>query len=96
MIYQEINVYEFRDAFFKMGRGEQFSYAALSALYDYFEDIGGHYELDVVAICCDFSEYENFERFLEDYGLECESWDDVEGETLVLRLENGGAVIQDF
>ena len=94
MIYQELNVHQFRDAFYKMGRGEQFSYEALSELYDYFDDMCEDYELDVIAICCDFAEYESIEKFKEDYSLECETWDDVSNETLVLELENGGAVIQ--
>ena len=96
MIYQELNIHEFRDAFHKMGRGEQFSYDALGALYEYFEDIGENYELDVIAICCEFSEYENVEGFSKDYGLDCKSWDDASEKTLVIELENGGAVIQQF
>ena len=39
-----INKYEFSDAFHKMGRGKQFSYEGLDALFDYLEmledDIG--------------------------------------------------------
>ena len=96
MIYQELNIHEFREAFHKMGRGEQFSHEALGALYDYFNDIGEDYELDVIAICCDFYEYKNVEGFSKDYGLDCKSWDDAREKTLVIELENGGAVIQDF
>jgi hypothetical protein len=96
MIYQELNFYEFRDAFLKMGRGEQFSYEALNALYDYFNDIGENYKLDVIGICCDFYEYENVEEFAKAYGRDCKSWDDVRDEAIVLDLENGAAVIQVF
>ncbi len=42
---------------------DSFSYAGLRALYEYlteYEDsIGEETELDVVALCCDFSEYES-------------------------------------
>lgn len=47
---------EFRDAFRQADRQDQFSYEALNMLYEYFEDIDPDMELDVVAICCDYSE----------------------------------------
>ena len=55
-----INKYDFRDAFQKAGRGNNFSYEGLGVLFDYFEayeeDSGEEIELDVIAICCEFSE----------------------------------------
>ena len=53
---QTIYLSDFRDAFHHAGRGKQFSYEALELLYDFFEDIDLDYDLDVVAICCDFDE----------------------------------------
>ena len=96
MIYQTLNQPQFRTAFHNMGRGDQFSYEALNALYDYLDEIGEDYELDVIAVCCDFTEYDSIDSFNSDYGRDCESWDEVREETLVLELENGGAVIQQF
>lgn len=59
-MYQTINEYDFRTAFHNMGRGEQFSYEGLAILYESLEqyevDTGEDVELDVVALCCDFSE----------------------------------------
>lgn len=59
-IVQTLNVYQFRDAFRAAGRKDQFSYEALGALFDYLEqyseDIGEPFEMDVIAICCDWSE----------------------------------------
>jgi hypothetical protein len=52
---------KFIQAFEDAGRGENFTPEALSALFTYFEettDGGEGVELDVVSICCDFSEYE--------------------------------------
>ena len=52
---------KFIQAFQDAGRGETFTPEALSALFTYFEettDGGDDVELDVVGICCDFSEYE--------------------------------------
>lgn len=97
MIYQELNIHEFRGAFHHMGRGEQFSYEALGALYEMLEDMGGDYELDVIALCCEFTEYKNLEEFCEAHSGDYSSWDDVADEALVvLQLDNGGAVVQDF
>jgi len=55
-----INKYDFRDAFQKAGRGNNFSYEGLGVLFDYFEEYeestGEEIELDVIAICCEFNE----------------------------------------
>jgi len=57
---QTINRYDFRHAFFRMDRGNQFSYEALTMLFDwleqYEEDTGEQVELDVIALCCDYTE----------------------------------------
>lgn len=51
---------QFMDEFRACGRNDQFSYEGLEALYDYLEDlsdsIGENINLDVVGICCDYSE----------------------------------------
>ena len=55
-----INFSDFRDAFLKHERENQFSYSALRALFDYCEqweiDSGQAWELDVIELCCDFVE----------------------------------------
>jgi hypothetical protein len=57
---QTINIFDFRDAFHRMGRTEQFSNAALKVIFDYIEDYerdsGEQVELDPIAICCDWAE----------------------------------------
>jgi hypothetical protein len=53
---QTINLHDFRQAFHNMGRGNQFSYEALELIFDYLEECDPDSELDVIAICCDFSE----------------------------------------
>jgi hypothetical protein len=53
---QTINFNEFRQSFHNMGRGEQFSHEALELIFDYLEECDSNSELDVIAICCDFSE----------------------------------------
>jgi hypothetical protein len=53
---QTVYLNDFRDAFHKMDRGTQFSYEAMELLYDFFEEVDPDFELDVIAICCDFEE----------------------------------------
>ena len=57
---QTINLSDFRNAFHKMGRGDQFTYKGLELIFKHFEqyeqNIGEAMELDVIAICCDISE----------------------------------------
>ena len=94
------NVYpcEFKQAFNSI-RPNNFSYEALEAMYEYFddlsEDIGQPYELDVISICCEFTEYENLEEVQSNYW-DIKSLDDLQYHTRVIELSNGGLVIQDF
>ena len=70
---QTVNEWDFKEAFRQAGREEQFSDEGLSALFREFEDYedstGEEIELDVIAICCDYTEYENFAEFNDDYKL---------------------------
>ena len=51
-----LSVYDFRDAFVRAGRKDQFSYDALGLIYDYLEEIDSDYDLDVIGLCCELSE----------------------------------------
>jgi hypothetical protein len=51
-----LSVYDFRDAFVRAGRKDQFSYEALGLIYDYLEEIDSDYDLDVIGLCCELSE----------------------------------------
>lgn len=53
---QTINLTQFRNAFHSINRGDNFSYEGLELLFDFFEELDENMELDVIAICCDFSE----------------------------------------
>ena len=63
------NASQFRDAFRAMGRHGQFSYEGMELLFNYFEECDPDMELDVVAICCDYSE-DTPESIVESYGIE--------------------------
>ena len=68
-----VTLSDFRDAFQAM-RPDNFSYEGLEALYDWLIDMEDTNEseigLDVIALCCDFSEYNSALECAEDYGYE--------------------------
>ena len=98
-MFQQINEYDFIKAFEQV-RPDNFSRAGLSALYDYFEqleeDIGNPIELDVIAICCEYSEYESLEEFQKDYGDDYQSIDEIEQVTTVIPIDDDGFIILQF
>jgi len=69
-----INFYAFERAFEQCGRGNQFTKQGLKALFEYIEeyeqDYGEEIELDVIALCCEFVEYEDLDEFHGDYDKE--------------------------
>jgi len=65
------NASQFRDAFRAMDRHTQFSYEGMELLFDYFEELDPDMELDVIAICCEYSESTPAE-IMESYSLENE------------------------
>ena len=75
---QTANFSAFVDAFRAHGRYDQFGYDALEVLFEYLEeleaDTGEELELDVIALCCDYS-VDSVEDIAEQYGVdlsECE------------------------
>lgn len=91
---------------------KNFSKNGLYALYEYLtnyeEGTGEEMELDVVAICCDFSEYESAREAAKEYNgaiEENKDFDDedkeaaaiawLEDNTTVIKFD-GGVIIQQF
>ena len=97
---QTIGKGQFRDAFQNMGRGEQFSYEGLGAMFDYLEEYedgtGEEVELDVIALCCEYTEYADLEEFQSDYGEEYETMEDIENRTRVVHISGDAFIIQQF
>lgn len=67
----ELSESGFRDQFSRMGRGDNFSYEGLGVLYDHLQDLSSEndlpFVLDVIGVCCDFSEYDTKDALAE-YG----------------------------
>lgn len=96
----------FVDSFRHAGRETQFSINARRALFEYLEsfenDCGFEFELDPIAICCEFAEYPCALEAAKAYGLELRGDDDesraldwLREKTQVVEFE-GGIVIQQF
>ena len=96
---QTINEFDFLQAF-KQCRPDNFSRAGLIALYDYLEqledDIGEEIELDVIALCCGFAEYDSLEEFQADYSEDYQTIGDIESDTTVIMIDDDSFIIQQF
>ena len=87
-----VTIYDFIEAFRNADRRENFSREGLGLLFDYFEQyeqaIGEEMELDVIALCCDYVEYKDFQEFKEDYP-SIDSMDQLQDETTVIEFKDG-------
>jgi len=104
-MYQTITQWDFVRAFTEMNRESNFSEEGRVALFDFLEEVNSDSELDVIAICCDFTEYSNLNELKQEYshlleGEDLEDDDEVleffRDETVVIELSNGGIIIQQF
>ena len=92
---------DFVNMFEKMERKNQFSYKGKKALYEYLTDcedeMGEDVVIDVIALCCEYTEYSNLADFQNDYSEEYISIKNIENSTIVIPLENSeGFIIQNF
>ncbi len=75
-----VNNSQFHDAFHRAGRGNQFSYEGLNILFGYLEqleeDIGQEIKLDVIGLCCEYSECDP-EQIAKDYNIALEGESDI-------------------
>lgn len=96
---ETVNFSRFENGF-KMSdeRREQFTWKGLRALFDYLEqyeeETGEEIELDVVALCCEYTEYSSMEDIKKDYP-EIKDLDDLRDQTTVIEFD-GGIIIQPF
>jgi hypothetical protein len=96
-IVQTVDFHTFHNAFMRAGREAQYSYQGLRGLFDHLEqladDTGVDMELDVVAICCDYTEG-TFKVVASDYGIDIsECADDDEIRETVLDYLNDETMV---
>jgi len=60
--------YELSKRFSEYGRGDQFSPSGYDKLLEFYDEIDEDYELDVIEICCEWSEYDEENDIIADYG----------------------------
>ena len=87
-------------------KNEDYSYAALEVLFDYYDELSEgvdqNMELDPVAIRCDFTEYVSLEEAWNDYKGEPfpdsdeEAEDLLNDDTIVLSVKNGNWLVGTF
>lgn len=65
------NGYQLEQLFKQCGRENHFSYEGFNALYDYLDEysgeVGEDFKVDVIALCCDFTEYSGWEELYNNY-----------------------------
>jgi hypothetical protein len=88
---QTVNSFQFREAFRAMGRANQFSYKGLGALFDFLEEIDPDFELDVIALCCGYSE-DSAEDIAANYDIKVDSVDELE-DTVRAYLEENTTIV---
>ena len=98
---EQVGFCQFCDRFRNMGRNEQFSYNGKKALFEYLEaleeDLDEEIDLDVIALCCEYTEYESIKEYQEDYGDDYKNLDSIEQVTMVIRIEGKDSfIIQQF
>ena len=101
-MYTRVSKYDFMEEFRNMDRYEQFGYATLSALFDYFEDVekdtGVETELDVIAVCCDYT-VSTLKEVRDEYALD-EDVDVLEylmdNTIVVVEFDDGRVLYQSF
>ena len=103
---QTINFYQFSDAF-KSLRPDNFSYDGLQLLFEHLENLKEEMqqeiELDVIAICCDYSE-DTIDNIASNYDIDLPDYleeDDIaeyvseqlEKETIVVGITDNNTIV---
>jgi hypothetical protein len=98
-MYKNINFQDFCDAFAKMNRDNNFSYEGKQALFDYLEEYeestGEKIELDIIALCCEYTEYKNLEELQQNYD-KIRTMRELEDNTQVIPFGEESFIIQNY
>ena len=96
---KDVSFNDFCDSFSESYKNN-FSYEGKRALYDhlinYEDETETELELDPIAFCCDFTEYENLKELQENY-TNIEDMEDLENKTIVIPIpETNKFIIRDY
>lgn len=96
-MYQSVNETAFIEAFRAFNRVNNFDVDGLQALFEYLSDlerdIGEQYELDVIALCCDFDRWESLEDYRNNYGDDEGAENPQELDAFACMIDDGPAFI---
>jgi len=102
-MFQEITSTQFSSWFLSSDTYKNnFSYEGLKSLFNYLEnyeeETGQKIEFDPVALCCEYSEYDNLQSVIENYNsTDIQTIDDLRNNTSVIEIEGTDRIIiQDF
>jgi len=80
-------------------RKDNFSYEGLRALFEHLEnlseDMEKNIELDVIALCCEYTEFESIGEYNNDYE-EVENIEEIDAFTIVIKIDNDSFIIQNY
>jgi len=98
---EEITFSVFCDRFREYNRNDNFTYEGKRALFDYLEgyeeDTGKEVELDIIALCCEYSEYQDLNEFWENYDKETyPDFEAIEQHTTLIKINDDAFIIQNF
>lgn len=98
-MFINISLNLFKQEFKTFNREDNFTDAGLEALFNYIEqyeeECGEQIKLDVIALCCDYTEYKNFKEIQKNYD-KIKSMEDLRDNTQVIECSNGHIIIQNF
>ena len=94
MIYKELTKSQFKDQF---ENDDGFSWDGLGALYDYINDNLDDYNtrLDVIALRCEYSEYDSIKDYNDDYNEEYTDYKDITA-TAVIPIDSDRFIIANY
>ena len=95
-----LNFYEF-SRWFEQNRPNNFSRVGLTGLFDYLEEYEDstdtEIEFDPIALCVEYTEYNDLDEFHQNYDKETyPDLDEIRDYTQVIELGNKSFIIQDF
>ena len=95
-----ISIYTFR-RWFEVNRPNNFSYTGLAALFDYLEEYedstGEQIEFDPIALCCEYTEYDDLGEFHQNYDAETYPDEDAIMDcTILIKVGGTSFIIQNF
>ena len=96
------NAYQLERLFREYGRENHFSYGGFDALYNHLDEfsneIGEPFEVDVIGLCCDFTEYSGWEELYNNYSYSYnnkkEGWEDTDRESFMEWVNERTTVIE--